>query len=80
MEHNAQSIIQHAASALSTSGVAAAQNIYKSALLDWVDDVTMGDGMDTDGGDVKGEVAELWLGYALLNKGANLVSLFFGCV
>lgn len=76
MEHNAQSIIQNANSTLSSSGVEAAQNVYKTAILDWVDDVTMGDAMDTDeGGEgVKGELAELWLGYALLNRGANLVS------
>jgi hypothetical protein len=87
MEHNAQSIIHEASSTLLSSGIAAAQNIYKSAILDWVDDVTMGDDvMDTeeggrpdavmsDGGGVKEQLAELWCGYALLNRGANLVSL-----
>ncbi len=77
MELNAQSVIAEAQTTLSTSGLSAAQNVFKSAILDWVDDVTMGDA-DMEGGasigGVKEEVAELWLGYASLNKGANLVS------
>ena len=78
MNHNAQTIINEANATLASSGMTAAQNIYKSAILDWVDDITMGDAMEVDDGKdgVKGEVAELWLGYALLNRGGNLVSLF----
>lgn len=82
MEHNAELIISQANATLTTTGLAAAQNIYQSAILDWVDDVTMGDAMDKttdgDGGDVGGEVAKLWLGYAMLNRGASLVSVIFG--
>ncbi|KAL3768270.1 hypothetical protein ACHAWO_012380 [Cyclotella atomus] len=70
MEHNAQAIIAQATSTLSSSGIDAAQNIYKSAILDWVDDITMGDAMEVEG--MKEQVADLWLGYALLNRGANL--------
>ena len=80
MEHNAEHIISQANTALTTTGLAAAQNVYQSAILDWVDDVTMGDAMDTttdDGNDVGGEVAKLWLGYAMLNRGASLVSVLF---
>jgi hypothetical protein len=80
MEHNAQAIIAQATSTLSSSGIDAAQNIYKSAILDWVDDITMGDAMEVEG--MKEQVADLWLGYALLNRGANLVSygMLFVCV
>lgn len=73
MDHSAQQIINQASSTLSSSGIAAAQNIFKSAILDWVDDVTMGDTMEVEGANE--EVAELWLGYALLNREAKLVSL-----
>lgn len=77
MEHDAQSIITEAETTLSTTGLSAAQNVFKSAILDWVDDVTMGDvdmeGEASDTG-VKEEVAKLWLGYAMLNRRANLVS------
>lgn len=76
MEHNVQAILSRAAATLATSGIGAAQNIYKSALLDWVDDVTMGDAMDVEG--AREGVAELWLGYAMLNRGAKLVSLCLG--
>ena len=75
MDHNAQTIIDEANATVASSGMAAAQNIYKSTLLDWVDDVTMGDTMEIDGGGIKAEVAELWLAYAKLNRGGNLVSL-----
>lgn len=79
MEHNAELITSQANATLTTTGLAAAQNIYQSAILDWVDDVTMGDAMDTTtDGDVGGEVAKLWLGYAMLNRGASLVSVIFG--
>ena len=59
-------------------GVSEAQTAYQSALLDWVDDVTMGD-VVADGDDaaraaIANEIAELWLGYAGLNRRSNLVS------
>ena len=59
-------------------GVSEAQTAYQSALLDWVDDVTMGD-VVADGDDaaraaIANEIAELWLGYAGLNRRLNLVS------
>lgn len=70
--YNSQSIINTAEETLQTSGVNAAQTVYKSALLDWVDDVTMGDTVDKES--VRGEVANLWLAYANLNRSSNLVS------
>ena len=73
-EYNSQSIINTADETLRTNGVNAAQTVYKSALLDWVDDVTMGDTIDKES--VKGEIANLWLAYAALNKRSNLVSRY----
>ena len=96
-EHNSQQIIQEAESKLAQSGINAAQNVYQNALLDWVDDVTMGGGGEdghnagpdmvgststssSSGGGggmskIKGEIVQLWLSYAELNRRANLVSL-----
>ena len=71
-QYNSQSIINTAEETLQTSGVNAAQTVYKSALLDWVDDVTMGDSVDKES--VRGEIANLWLAYANLNRRSNLVS------
>ena len=71
-QYNSQSIIHTAEETLQTSGVNAAQTVYKSALLDWVDDVTMGDTIEKE--TVKGEIANLWLAYADLNRRTNLVS------
>ena len=48
--------------------------VYQNALLEWVDDVTMGD-MGENVEAVKGEVAKLWLAYANLNRKSNLVSV-----
>ncbi|KAK1741694.1 hypothetical protein QTG54_007267 [Skeletonema marinoi] len=69
-QYNSQSIINTAEETLQTSGVSAAQTVYKSALLEWVDDVTMGDTIDKES--VKGEIANLWLAYADLNRRSNL--------
>ena len=74
-QYNSQSIIHTAEETLQTSGVNAAQTVYKSALLDWVDDVTMGDTIEKE--TVKGEIANLWLAYADLNRRSNLVSRQF---
>ncbi len=71
-QYNSQSIINTAEETLQKSGVNAAQTVYKSALLDWVDDVTMGDTIDKEA--VRGEIANLWLAYADLNRRSNLVS------
>jgi hypothetical protein len=71
-QYNSQYIIDAAEETLQTSGINAAQTVYKSALLDWVDDVTMGDTVDKDS--VRGEIANLWLAYANLNRRSNLVS------
>ena len=67
-QYNSQSIINTAEEALQTIGVSAAQTVYKSALLDWVDDVTMGDTIDKDS--VKGEIANLWLAYTSSVRGS----------
>lgn len=75
-QYNAQIIIDAATKKLQAEGINAAQTIFQSALLDWVDDVTMGDRMDTeDAHRVRNEIVELWLAYADLNKRSNLVSL-----
>lgn len=107
-QYNSQTVISDAEAKLAESGINAAQNVYQSAILDWVDDVTMG--MDTEeqeegGGNgsgdsghaelapeavtssggsngrvvtkrdiIRGEIVELWLAYANLNRRANLVS------
>ena len=58
-------------------GISEAQTVYQSALLDWVDDVTMGDVSEYDESsraNIVDEIVELWLGYANLNRRSNLVS------
>eukprot|EP01082_Thalassiosira_pseudonana_P004309 g4295.t1 g4295 contig15:735478-737560(-) len=69
-QYNSRSIIAAAEAKLASSGIGAAQNVYQSALLDWVDDATMGDTVDLES--VRGEVANLWLAYAGLNRRSNL--------
>ena len=79
--YDSRAVIEAAESKLRDGGggsVSEAQTAYQSALLDWVDDVTMGD-VVADGDDVArvaiaNEIAELWLGYAGLNRRSNLVS------
>ena len=73
-EYNSQTIINDAESKLQEEGVNSAQMVYQNALLEWVDDVTMGD-MGENVEAVKGEVAKLWLAYANLNRKSNLVSV-----
>ena len=72
-QYNSQTIINDAESKLQKEGVNAAQMVYQNALLEWVDDVTMGD-MGENLEVVKGEVAKLWLAYANLNRRSSLVS------
>mmetsp|Transcript_22690 Transcript_22690/g.49113 ORF Transcript_22690/g.49113 Transcript_22690/m.49113 type:complete len:95 (+) Transcript_22690:148-432(+) len=77
-EYNSQTVIDTAEAKLQEEGVNAAQTVFQSALLDWVDDVTMGDmgdGMDA----TRGEIANLWLAYANLNRRSNLVSPDVAC-
>ena len=47
-QYNSQSIINTAEETLQKSWVNAAQTVYKSALFDLVDDVTMGDTIDKE--------------------------------
>eukprot|EP00970_Alexandrium_tamarense_P003574 scaffold559_cov190-Alexandrium_tamarense.AAC.69 len=75
-QYNSRSIIAAAEAKLASSGIGAAQNVYQSALLDWVDDATMGDTVDLES--VRGEVANLWLAYAGLNRRSNLSLDVFG--
>ena len=78
-QYNAQVIIDNATTQLnnsSTGGVQSAQTTFQAALLDWVDDVTMGDTMETEEAQrVRGEIVKLWLAYADLNKNSKLVSI-----
>jgi hypothetical protein len=78
-QYNAQVIIDNATTQLnnsSTGGVQSAQTTFQSALLDWVDDVTMGDTMETEEAQrVRGEIVKLWLAYAHFNKNSKLVSI-----
>ncbi|KAL7542774.1 hypothetical protein ACHAXR_012386 [Thalassiosira sp. AJA248-18] len=70
-QYNSQTVIDAAEAKLQGEGVNAAQTVFQSALLDWVDDVTMGDmGHGMEG--VRGEIANLWLAYANLNRRSNL--------
>ena len=77
LQYNSQAIIQTAEQKFHEYGISAAQNVYQSALLDWVDDVTMGDSALVDMETVRGEIANLWLAYANLNRRSNLVSFNF---
>ena len=78
--YDSRAVIEAAESKLRDGGggVSEAQTEYQSALLDWVDDVTMGDvvadGDDAARVEIANEIAELWLGYAGLNRRLNLVS------
>ena len=72
-QSNSQTVIDEAEAKLKGEGINVAQTLFQSALLDWVDDVTMGDlGSNMDS--VRGEIANLWLAYANLNRSSNLVS------
>ena len=72
-QYNSQTIIDAAEAKLQDDGVNAAQIVFQSALLDWVDDVTMGDmGSNIDA--IREEIANLWMVYAKLNRKSNLVS------
>lgn len=73
-QYNSQTVIDAADAKLQGEGVNAAQMVFQSELLDWVDDVTMGD-MGDNMGIVREEIANLWLAYANLNRKSNLVSL-----
>jgi hypothetical protein len=77
--YDSRAVIESAESKLRVGGggIGEAQTVYQSALLDWVDDVTMGDVADYDGdarANIRNEISELWLGYANLNRRSNLVS------
>ena len=76
-QYDSRTVIEAAESKLRegpNNNVSAAQAIYQNALLEWVDDVTMGN-MDNDTADVaREEIVKLWLGYANLNRRSNLVS------
>ena len=74
-QYNSQTVIDAANTKLQEEGINAAQTVFQSALLDWVDDVTMGDHENNIEDGVKGEIAKLWLAYADLNRQANMVSL-----
>ena len=77
-QYNSQHVVDAANVKLQEEGVNAAQTVFQSALLDWVDDVTMGDeGNNTD--HVKEEISNLWLAYASFNRTSNLVSLQVVC-
>mmetsp|Transcript_38888 Transcript_38888/g.93539 ORF Transcript_38888/g.93539 Transcript_38888/m.93539 type:complete len:567 (-) Transcript_38888:354-2054(-) len=70
-QYNSQTIIDAAEAKLQDDGVNAAQIVFQSALLDWVDDVTMGDmGSNIDA--IREEIANLWMAYAKLNRKSNL--------
>jgi len=70
-QYKSQAVIDEAETKLKGEGINVAQTVFQSALLDWVDDVTMGDlGSNMDS--VRGEIANLWLAYAKLNRSLNL--------
>ena len=73
-QYNFQTIIDASNVKLQEEGISAAQTVFQSALLDWVDDVTMGD-MGDKYGCVRDEISKLWLAYASFNRRSNLVSL-----
>lgn len=73
-QYNAQTVIDAATAKLREEGINPAQTVFQSALLDWVDDVTMGDMGEMGSESVRAEIAKLWLAYANLNRSSNLVS------
>mmetsp|Transcript_40037 Transcript_40037/g.85242 ORF Transcript_40037/g.85242 Transcript_40037/m.85242 type:complete len:82 (+) Transcript_40037:306-551(+) len=72
-QYNSHTVIDAAEVKLQQEGINAAQTVFQSALLDWVDDVTMGD-MGDALDSVRGQIVNLWLAYANLNRRSNLVS------
>lgn len=80
--YNAQTIIDTATTQLNNGeSIQSAQTTFQSALLDWVDDITMGDAMELDEAQrVKMEIVKLWLAYADLNKRSKLVSAGSFCI
>ena len=76
-QYDAQTVIDEANAKLQEGegGVNAAQMVYQSALLDWVDDVTMGGDMGDGLNSVREEIVKLWLAYADLNRKSNKVSV-----
>lgn len=76
-QYNAQTIIDAATTQLNNGeSIQSAQTTFQSALLDWVDDITMGDAMDmVEAQRVKMEIVKLWLAYADMNKRSKLVSV-----
>ena len=75
-QYDSRSVIEAAESKLreGPNNVSAAPAIYQNALLDWVDDVIMGNMESDTANAAREEIVKLWLGYANLNRRSNLVS------
>lgn len=75
-QYDSRSVIEVAESNLreGPNNVSSAQAIYQNTLLDWVDDVTMGNMESDTANAARDEIVKLWLGYASLNRKSNLVS------
>ena len=75
-QYDSRSVIEAAESKLreGPNNISAAQAIYQNALLDWVDDVIMGNMESDTANAAREEIVKLWLGYANLNRRSSLVS------
>ena len=76
--HNVFEIVTNANREVSNNNnVAAAQQIYQCALLDWVDDAReLSDGSE-EKEKLRRKIAELWMAFADMNKSAKMVRNLF---
>jgi len=63
-------IVQAADTKYEAGDLSGAQKLFKSALLEWVDDAQFGGSADDDG--MQKAISELWIAYAKLNRKAKM--------
>jgi hypothetical protein len=85
-QYDTNAIIQQANEKFAQNELEAAQMIYQSALLDWVDDAREMENNDAGGDNskeisvLKDSIALLWIEYANLNRKANMVRFVWVCI
>jgi hypothetical protein len=67
-------VVIKAAEAKQQAGdVPGAQMMYRSALLDWIDDAREGTDLGIHPDHIRHAIAALWIAYARLNRDSNMV-------
>jgi hypothetical protein len=73
-------VVMKAAEAKQQAGdVPGAQMMYRSALLDWIDDAREGTDLGIHPDHIRQAIAALWIGYARLNRDSNMVRSHCTC-